>query len=109
MFILMSNQSLSTVLFNNKPRRMKINIGIADDHQLFVKSLSILIDSYSSFTVVLDALNGEELLKKLQRAQTLPDILLMDVNMPVLDGAKAAMVIAQKYPAIKMVALSMKD
>jgi DNA-binding NarL/FixJ family response regulator len=88
---------------------MKINIGIADDHQLFVKSLNILIDSYSSFHVVLDAINGDDLLKKLSKAKTLPDVLLMDVNMPVLDGAKAATIIAQKYPTIKMVALSMKD
>ncbi len=88
---------------------MKINIGIADDHQLFVKSLSILVDSFTHFSVLLDAVNGDELLKKLSKAAILPDILLLDVNMPVLDGAKAALIVAQKYPAIKMVALSMKD
>lgn len=88
---------------------MKINIGIADDHQLFVKSLCILVGSFTQFNVLLDAINGDELLKKLSKATTLPDILLLDVNMPVLDGAKAALIVAQKYPSIKMVALSMKD
>jgi DNA-binding NarL/FixJ family response regulator len=88
---------------------MKISIGIVDDHQLFLKSLSVLIESFPTFKIVLDALNGEGLLNKLASAETLPDILLLDVNMPVMDGANTAAAISQKYPQIKMVALSMKD
>jgi DNA-binding NarL/FixJ family response regulator len=88
---------------------MKINIGIVDDHQLFLKSLSVLIESFPTFKIVLDALNGEGLLNKLATAETLPDILLLDVNMPVMDGANTATVISSKYPQIKMIALSMKD
>lgn len=88
---------------------MKINIGIVDDHQLFLKSLSILIESFPTFDIVIDALNGEGLLTKLASAKTLPDIILLDVNMPVMDGAKTAAAISAKYPLIKLVALSMKD
>ena len=88
---------------------MKINIGIVDDHQLFLKSLSVLIESFPSFNIVLDALNGEGLLNKLESAGVIPDILLLDVNMPVMDGAKTATAISSRYPEIKMVALSMKD
>ena len=88
---------------------MKIKIGVVDDHQLFLKSLSILINSFSSFEIVLDALNGESLLKKLESAKDYPDILLLDVNMPIMDGAKTAAAISAKYPTIKLVALSMKD
>ncbi len=88
---------------------MKINIGIVDDHQLFLKSLSVLIESFPTFKIVLDALNGEGLLNKLATAETLPDILLLDVNMPVMDGASTATIISSKYPEIKMIALSMKD
>lgn len=88
---------------------MKINIAIADDHQLFLKSLSILIESFSDFEIVADAMNGEILLKKLEGLSTLPDIVLIDVNMPVLDGSATAKIIAEKYPSIKLVALSMKD
>jgi DNA-binding NarL/FixJ family response regulator len=88
---------------------MKINIGIVDDHQLFLKSLSVLIESFPTFKIVLDALNGEALLNKLATAETLPDILLLDVNMPVMDGANTATIISSKYPQIKMIALSMKD
>lgn len=88
---------------------MKINIGITDDHQLFVKSLSLLINSLKSFDVVIEALNGQELIKALDAATIQPDILLLDVNMPVMDGAAAAQSITQKYPLIKLVALSMKE
>ncbi len=88
---------------------MKVKIGVVDDHQLFLKSLSILIDTFPSFEIILDALNGESLLRKLQSIKELPDILLLDVNMPVMDGAKTATEISVKYPAIKLVALSMKD
>ena len=88
---------------------MKINIGIVDDHQLFLKSLSILIESFPTFAIVIDALNGESLLNKLATAPVKPDILLLDVNMPVMDGTQTAAAVAAKYPAIKLVALSMKD
>jgi DNA-binding NarL/FixJ family response regulator len=88
---------------------MKITIGIADDHQLFLKSLSILVESFKTFTILVDALNGEMLLKKLETLKELPDLILLDVNMPVLDGPATAKVISEKYPRIKLVALSMKD
>ena len=88
---------------------MKVNIAIADDHQLFLKSLSILIESFPAFSILMDAMNGDILLKKLATAKQLPDIILLDVNMPVMDGPATAKVITEKYPEIKLVALSMKD
>jgi DNA-binding NarL/FixJ family response regulator len=88
---------------------MKINIGIADDQQLFLKSLSTLIDTFPQFTVVLEAMNGEDLLRKMAATPTKPDIQLIDVNMPVMDGVRAAKAIGQQFPTVKMVALSMKD
>ena len=88
---------------------MKITIGIADDHQLFLKSLASLIEKFSQIDVVAEALNGEKLLSKLLVMKTFPDIILLDVNMPVMDGAMTASIIAEKYPTIKLVALSMKD
>lgn len=87
----------------------KITIAIADDHQLFLKSLSILINSLGHFDIVADALNGKDLLQKLELAQQQPDIALIDVNMPVMDGMETAVQLTKKYPLIKIVALSMKD
>lgn len=88
---------------------MKINIAIADDHQLFLKSLSILVESFADFNIVFDAMNGEILIQKLALQETLPEIILLDVNMPVMDGPATAKIISEKYPTIKLVALSMKD
>jgi DNA-binding NarL/FixJ family response regulator len=88
---------------------MNLTIGIADDHQLFLKSLSALLTDFPGIDVILEALDGEDLLRRLATAPTKPDILLIDVNMPVLDGAKAAERINREYPTIKLVALSMKE
>jgi DNA-binding NarL/FixJ family response regulator len=88
---------------------MKINIGLADDHQLFLRSLSMLIDSIPEFDIVIEALNGKELITKLATAETLPDIILIDVNMPLMDGVQTVMHINSTYPTIKMIALSMKS
>ena len=55
---------------------MKVTVGIADDHQLFVKSLSLLINSFRNFEVVVDAFNGKELLDKLVSGATQPDMAL---------------------------------
>lgn len=88
---------------------MSVKIGIADDQQLFLKSLAQLIDRFKNFVTILEASNGEVLLKKLQLATEYPDILIMDVNMPVMDGVEASKIVSEKYPDLKIVALSMKD
>lgn len=88
---------------------MKVNIALVDDQQLFLRSLATLINSIPAFDVILDALNGEDLLRRLSLEPHLPDILLIDVDMPVMNGIETARQVSQKYPSIKMVALSMKD
>jgi len=86
-----------------------INIGLVDDHQLFLKSLSLMLNSFGNYRVVLEALNGKELCEKLTTTKPLPDIILMDVNMPVMDGLAATKQIAPLYPGVKLVALSMNN
>jgi DNA-binding NarL/FixJ family response regulator len=88
---------------------MKITLGIADDHQLFLKSLSLLISSLEDFNIVVEAMNGKDLIEKLEMKKIEPDIILLDVNMPVMDGKQTAEYLSQKFPAVKLVALSMKD
>ena len=86
-----------------------ITIGIADDQQLFLRSLVTLVNTFKKFRVIIDALNGEELLKKLVTNPEKPAIILLDVNMPIMDGVATAQRIGEQFPAIKLVALSMKD
>lgn len=90
-------------------RIMKINIGLVDDHQLFLKSLWLLISRLPDFDVVVDAAHGKELQEKFEAGSPLPDILLIDVNMPVMDGAKTAQWMHQVHPSVRLVALSMAN
>lgn len=88
---------------------MKIKIGITDDHQLFLKSLRLMLESFKVYEVVVEALNGKDLQEKMQQVKEVPDILLIDVNMPQMNGVATAEWLHKKYPEIKLVALSMND
>lgn len=80
-----------------------------DDHQLFLKSLSLMLETLQGFEVVLEALNGQDLQQKLEAADNVPDLMLIDVNMPVMDGIATAAWLREKYPSLRLVALSMND
>ena len=84
-----------------------INIGIADDHKLFRKGLISLLALYDDLKVIWEASDGKELLVKVD--EELPDILLVDVNMPKLSGIEATKKLILKYPKIKIIALSMYE
>ncbi|MFL9482618.1 response regulator [Chitinophagaceae bacterium LWZ2-11] len=88
---------------------MKIKIGIVDDHQLFSKSLSLMLSTFSEFEVILEAQNGKDLQDKLPYQTTLPDIMLIDVNMPIMNGVATSTWLHKEMPTIKLVALSMND
>lgn len=88
---------------------MKVKIGIVDDHQLFSKSLGLLLTSSENFELVVDAVNGKDLQDKLATRNVLPDILLIDVSMPVMNGPQTARWMRATHPAVKLAALSMSD
>lgn len=88
---------------------MKITIGIVDDHLLFAKSLGLMLKSFNDYEVVIEALNGKDLQEKLLHKKTLPSIMLIDVNMPVMNGLETARWLNVHYPQMKLVALSMND
>src|SRR6187431_2447829 len=88
---------------------MKISIGIVDDHQLFLKSLSLMLKSFKVYDVVAEAVNGKELQEKILQSDVIPSIMLIDVNMPVMNGIETAKWLHTNYPQIKLVALSMND
>jgi DNA-binding NarL/FixJ family response regulator len=88
---------------------MKIRIGLVDDHQLFLKSLSLMVNTFSDFEVTVEALNGQDLQDKLKQKNEVPEIMLIDVNMPVMDGIATAAWLHERYPLMHLVALSMND
>lgn len=85
---------------------MKINIAIADDHKIFRKSLIRLINDCEDFIVVMEASNGLELLEKLSSIETEVDILLLDLQMPEMDGFQCLQILENDYPEIKTIILS---
>jgi DNA-binding NarL/FixJ family response regulator len=87
---------------------MKISVGLVDDHQLFLKSLGLMIENFEECKVAVMAMNGKELQERISSTE-LPDIILIDVSMPVMDGIDTAKWLTQNYPFIKLVALSMND
>ncbi len=88
---------------------MNIKVGLVDDHQLFLKSLHLMLDSFKVYDVVVEALHGEDLKQKLQSSGIVPDVMLVDVNMPVMDGIATCNWLSATYPAMKLIALSMND
>ena len=88
---------------------MTISIGIVDDHQLFLKSLGLMLKSFKVYDVVVEALNGKELQDKMLTCKKIPEIMLIDVNMPIMNGIETAKWLNKNYPNMKLVALSMND
>lgn len=80
-------------------------IMIADDHKLFAEGLSAILSEQHNFKIIGMASNGKEVLHLLNNQ--IPDILILDLNMPVLDGEIAAEKIRQLFPAVKIMVLSM--
>ncbi len=78
---------------------------IADDHKLFAEGLSAILSEQPNFKIIGMASNGKEVLHLLNNQ--VPDILILDLNMPILDGEIAAEKIRQLFPAVKIMVLSM--
>lgn len=78
---------------------------IADDHTLFADGLEQIVQSLEDFEVIAKVTDGKMLLQKLNTI--VPDIILMDINMPWLNGMEAAEKIIQLFPQIKIIFISM--
>lgn len=83
------------------------SILIVDDHILFREGLSTIISQWTDFEVAGEASNGSEAVRLVPGM--LPDIVLMDVNMPVLGGIEAAGQIKRAFPSVKVVMLTVSE
>jgi DNA-binding NarL/FixJ family response regulator len=80
---------------------------IVDDHTLFREGLSRLFAHWDDFSVIGEASNGQEAIQK--AIESLPDIVLMDINMPGINGIEATKRITHEAPACRVVILTMSD
>ena len=85
----------------------KISLIIADDHEIFRDGLALMLGRQDDFLLLAQARDGRELIDLV--AQTPPDIVITDIKMPKLDGILATRELLQKWPDIKIIALSMFD
>jgi DNA-binding NarL/FixJ family response regulator len=83
----------------------KIKLAIADDHKIFRNGLKATLEDCENFDLVLEASNGKQLTAML--TDVTPDVILMDIKMPEMDGIQTTAFVKQKYKHIKVLALSM--
>jgi len=84
-----------------------IRVAIADDHKIFRKGVILSLRPYSAIKFVQEAENGQELLDGLAASE--PDVVLMDLRMPLKDGIETTKIIAKTYPSIHIIALTMYE
>ncbi|WP_264531125.1 response regulator transcription factor [Flavobacterium sp. N502540] len=86
-----------------------IKIALVDDEVLFRKGISFLLQREDNIDIIFEASNGEELLLNLDNSVIKPDIIIMDLKMPILNGVEATKIIRKSFPEIKIIALTSYD
>jgi DNA-binding NarL/FixJ family response regulator len=81
-----------------------IRVIIVDEHEMVVTSLKIMFESLSGIEIIGRAVNGAEAIDL--AGELLPDVMLMDIMMPVMDGLTATQIIREQYPQIKIIILT---
>ncbi len=82
---------------------------IVEDHVLLSQAISSLVNSFKDFNVLYHCKNGQDLINRLNKHIKEPDIVLMDVNMPIMNGIEATLYLKNNYPNIKVLALSVEE
>lgn len=85
----------------------KIKLALCDDHNLFRVGMASILTQVQDFDLILEAANGQELIDKI--ARKVPDVVLLDLQMPVLDGTATADYLREHHPLVKIVVLTMHD
>jgi two-component system, NarL family, invasion response regulator UvrY len=88
--------------------KQPITVALADDHQLLRESLALLIKSFANCQVPYSASNGQELIAKIEQ-QGPPDVLVLDMSMPQMDGYQTALWLQQHHPGVKILMLTMHN
>jgi len=83
----------------------KRKVMIVDDHTLFRNGLRILLNNMENYRVIGEAANGKEFIELIKKE--VPDLVLMDISMPVMDGIEASTLAHELYPDLKIITLSM--
>ncbi len=86
-----------------------IKIAIVDDHKMVSSALENLLSTNPDFEVIMTCPNGDEFLQHLKKGAEPPEIVLMDVNMPIMNGIETTRELTKNYPQVRVLALTMED
>ncbi len=84
-----------------------INVFLTDDHQMFLDGLEAILKEDQQINIVGMAIDGKELLTRLEESEDRVDVTVLDIKMPKLNGIEAAKEIVEKYPNMKILVISM--
>lgn len=84
-------------------------IALVDDHTLVLNSLEKLVQSFEQYHVVCKAANGQEFIALMENTELIPDIVLLDNNMPIMNGFETLKWLSKNLPLVRVLILSMED
>ena len=87
----------------------KKTIAIVDDHILIAQAIKGIIANFENFETICECENGQELIDKINTYNIIPDIVLLDISMPVMDGFQTADWLQKNYPEVLVMVLSMQN
>ncbi|PHR14664.1 MAG: DNA-binding response regulator [Aequorivita sp.] len=88
---------------------MNYSVVVVDDHFLLSQAIGGLVQGFKNFNVLFLCKNGKELLDKLNNPKNIPDLVLMDIKMPILNGIETTEILKKKFPKVKVLALSIEE
>lgn len=87
---------------------MEYSVVIVDDHLLIAKAIGSIIEQFNHFKVLYECENGKVLTDKLSNKKNIPDIILLDISMPIMDGFETSKWLKENHPQVMVLALSMQ-
>ena len=88
----------------------KYSVVIVDDHTLLSQAIAVMVNTFDKFKVLYTCKNGKELTEKFSESpKNIPDIVLMDINMPIMNGIETTSWITKNHPLVNVIALSVED
>jgi len=88
---------------------MRYNVVIVDDHILIAQALATMINTIPNFDILYVCSNGQDMMERFKTPKNIPDLVILDVQMPVMDGYAVAKWLTEHHPEIIILALSMQD
>lgn len=87
--------------------KQTILVAIADDHEMFRDAIKNIVSTLPDCKIVIEAENGQQLIERLEVADPFPEICILDIQMPVMNGYETLVELKQRWPELKVLALSM--